>query len=97
MSFRSVRALPVLLLAATLLVAQWLLVQHEAQLAAHAAHTDCEWCLTHAPLTGALPAAESPFVAADAPSLVAESFASGFRSVFHSLYASRAPPFSPVV
>ena len=97
MSFRLRRAFPILLLAATLLVAQWLLVQHESQIAAHAVHADCEWCLTHVPLTGALPVAITLMAAAPMPARAVSAETIGDRSVFQPLYASRAPPLSPVV
>lgn len=97
MSFRMNRALSVLLLASTLLVAQWLLAQHEVQIESHSNHTNCEWCLTHTPLAGALPAAGLLFAAEPVPSIAAIPIIAGFRSVFHPLYASRAPPFSPAV
>ncbi|MCK7577730.1 MAG: hypothetical protein MZV65_19320 [Chromatiales bacterium] len=45
-----------LLLVGALVIAQWVLAQHQAQLEAHAPGEVCEWCLTHAPLAGALPA-----------------------------------------
>ncbi len=55
---RFTRARAFLLLAA-LLLAQWVLVQHEAEFEPHAAGHTCEWCLTHAPLAaGALSAAQ---------------------------------------
>lgn len=83
------------LLASLLIVAQLLLVQHQTDLAQHAAGDHCEWCLTHSPLTGALPGTglalpERP--AASTPAAADYSFVA--RSV-PSFYASRAPPFSP--
>ena len=45
-------------LLATLLVgAQLLLLQHQADLGLHASGENCEWCLAHAPLAGAVPTA----------------------------------------
>lgn len=87
--------LRVLLLAVALVVAQWLLVQHEVQIDAHAAHAACEWCLTHSPLTGALPGAAPelpPSPVTFAPVAADYSFAACSVPPF---YASRAPPFSP--
>ena len=45
------------LLALLLMGAQLLLLQHQADLGLHASGENCEWCLAHAPLGGALPAA----------------------------------------
>lgn len=86
------RTLRILLLATTLLVAQWVLVQHETQLELHASHASCEWCLSHSPLAGALPQLALVFEPA-AP----EVFASGRGNTsviapFVPAYVSRAPP-----
>ncbi len=88
----ALRSLRVLLLAAVLVAAQWLLVQHEVQIDAHAAHTACEWCLAHAPLGGALPssglAVPPPvraYIDTAAPDFVVVS-------VSPSAYSPRAPP-----
>lgn len=89
--------LRVLLLAATLIVGQWLLAQHLAQVEAHAAGDSCEWCLTHTPLAGALPGAAAvfPSVAVHVTPPVAriDLPAAGF----HPAYSSRAPPYASVV
>ena len=89
--FRTTR-LRVLLLAATLLAGQWLLTQHLAQVEVHATDEPCEWCLTHAPLAGALPAMAAvpaaPVAHGKPIARIAAVPAAGFRLV----YASRAPP-----
>lgn len=87
-------ALRAVLLAALLIVAQLLLVQHQTDLAQHAAGDHCEWCLTHSPLGGALPGTvlalpERP--AASTPAVADFTFVSLSSP---SYYASRAPPFS---
>lgn len=89
--------LRVLLLAATLLGGQWLLTQHLAQVEAHATGDSCEWCVAHAPLAGALPAAAPlpvPPTADHRPHVtVTVTPAAGFRFT----HAARAPPrFLPV-
>jgi hypothetical protein len=61
------RPLLALSLAGILLFAQWLLVQHSANLEQHASSHACEWCLTHAPLTGAVPAAAAVMAYLPAP------------------------------
>ena len=84
--------LPALLFAVTLLVGQWLLAQHLAQVEGHATGDSCEWCLTHAPLAGALPAKAAVALppAIERPLLVtiAVAPAAGFRFA----PAARAPP-----
>jgi len=84
--------LRVLLFAATLLVGQWLLAQHLAQVEAHATGDSCEWCLTHAPLAGAVPVAAPLPVAPTADHrpwvMVTVTPAAGFRFT----HAARAPP-----
>ncbi len=89
--------LRVLLFAATLLVGQWLLAQHLAQVEVHATGDSCEWCLTHAPLAGAVPAAAPlpvPSTTDHRPRVtVTVTPAAGFRFT----HAARAPPrFLPV-
>lgn len=88
----SLSHLRVLLVAATLLIGQWLLAQHLAQVEGHAAGDSCEWCLTHAPLAGALPAKVAAALppAIERPLLVSIAVASaaGFRFA----PAARAPP-----
>ena len=91
------RTARVLLVVTALLVAQWVLAQHEVQIGAHTADTACEWCLAHTPLAGALPAAALFFTDTPACSFVGTAVVAGLHSVFHPFYASRAPPFSPVV
>ena len=86
------RPLLALSLAAVLLLAQWLLAQHGANLEQHAANHACEWCLTHAPLQAGVPAAALPLPVAagvsDLPVVVLVVPASLARPV----YRSRAPP-----
>jgi hypothetical protein len=86
------RPLLALSLAALLLLAQWLLVQHGANLEQHVSNHACEWCLTHAPLQAGVPAAALPIpVAAGAPRLpVAVPVFPA--SVARPAYSSRAPP-----
>jgi hypothetical protein len=86
------RPLLALLFAGILLFAQWLLVQHGANLEQHASNHACEWCLAHAPLTGALPAAAA--VLAHLPAALPPI---SFRYTFIAgdllpAYVSRAPP-----
>ncbi len=88
------RPLLALLFAGVLLFAQWLLVQHGANLEQHASSHACEWCLTHAPLTGALPVAAA--VMAHLPAALPPI---SFRYAFIAgdllpAYVSRAPPHS---
>lgn len=81
-----------LLLAATLVAAQWLLAQHEVQIDTHAAHTACEWCLSHAALGGALPSsglAVPPPVRAASNAVAPDTVV---VSVSLSAYSPRAPP-----
>lgn len=88
----ALRSLRVLLLAAALLAAQWLLMQHEVQIDAHAAHTACEWCLAHAPLGGALPSsglAVPPPVRVSIDTAASDSV---IVTVSLSAYSPRAPP-----
>lgn len=84
-------------LAAILLFAQWLLVQHGASLEQHVSSHACEWCLVHVPLQGALESnapnqfhtpAEFP-----QPRLGLIFFAGEFLPA----YATRAPPYSSFV
>jgi len=91
------RPLLALLFAGILLFAQWLLVQHGANLEQHASNHACEWCLAHAPLTGALPAAAAVMAYLPAPLppvSLRYAFVAGDPL---PAYASRAPPrFFPV-
>lgn len=84
--------LRVLLFATTLLVGQWLLAQHLAQVEVHATGDSCEWCVAHAPLAGALPAAALlpvPPTTDHRPRITAAvTPAAGFRFT----HAARAPP-----
>jgi hypothetical protein len=91
------RPLLALLLAAVLLFAQWLLVQHGANLEQHSSNHACEWCLTHAPLTGALPVAAEAMIHLPA-ALPAIYFSyTGISGDPLPAYVSRAPPyFCPV-
>lgn len=94
--FKTTR-LPALLFAAVLLVGQWLLTQHLAQVEVHATGDSCEWCLTHAPLAGALPVVLPAFAPPEAqhplPVTIAAAPAAGFRFT----HAARAPPRSLLV
>ena len=86
------RLLFALSLAGVLLFAQWLLVQHGANLEPHASNHACEWCLAHTPLTGALPvihAVMAPLPALLLPISLPRTSIAGDPS---SIYAARAPP-----
>jgi len=86
------RPLLALSLAAVLLCAQWLLVQHGANLEQHVSKHACEWCLTHAPLQAGVPAATLPLpVAAFAPVIPVVILVVP-ASVARPVYSSRAPP-----
>jgi hypothetical protein len=81
-----------LLLAATLVFAQWSLLEHQLTAEPHVSDHACEWCLTHGHLADAAPAAAViPFAPAldrrPAPAPVAEIPAVGATG-----YRSRAPP-----
>jgi len=91
------RPLLALLFAGILLFAQWLLVQHGANLEQHASNHACEWCLTHAPLTGALPVAAAILAHLQVP-LPPISYRYAFiAGDLLPAYVSRAPPrFFPV-
>jgi len=91
------RILRFLLLATTLLVAQWVLGQHESQIEPHATHASCEWCLSHAPLTGSLPSVGVPPVAPAGVFVLAARASESFNSTAVRPYASRAPPRTPAV
>ena len=83
--------------AAMLLFAQWLVAQHGASVEQHASSHACEWCLSHAPLTGAL--APSLIGLVLAPALAPQP---ALRLVFFAgellpAYATRAPPQSSTV
>ncbi len=87
------RFLRVLLLTAFLLVAQLLLLQHQADLAQHANGENCEWCLAHAPLADGLP---SPSPAINLPAVLmviaavsSTTLPAGIRT---PAYTPRAPP-----
>jgi len=79
-------------LATLLILGQALFLQHQSDLAQHAANDHCEWCLAHAPLTGALPVSGMVLPAVSAPP------APDSRELpppVHSVstpYAPRAPP-----
>ncbi len=91
------RLLFALSLAGVLLLAQWLLVQHGANLEQHASKHACEWCLAHAPLTGALPVMAA--VMAPLPALLLPVFLrrTSIAGDPPSAYATRAPPQSSPV
>jgi hypothetical protein len=91
-------ALRAFVLAAALLVAQWIVCQHEVQIESHTPDSTCEWCLAYAPLHGgALPSLAPVIAVMVASSLVTTLPVYPFRSVSRPLYASRAPPLSPVM
>ena len=86
------RPLLALSLAGVLLFAQWLLVQHGANLEQHASNHACEWCLTHAPLQAGMPAAALPLpVVAGAPVIPVVVLVVP-ASIARPVYSSRAPP-----
>ncbi len=91
------RPLLALSLAGALLFAQWLLVQHGANLEQHASSHACEWCLTHAPLTGALPVAAAVLAHLPAPLPPISFRYTVIAGDLLPAYVSRAPPrFLPV-
>ena len=83
--------------AGILLFAQWLLAQHGANLEQHVSSHACEWCLAHAPLTGALAATSTTVV--HTPALVPQPVLSiiFFAGELLPAYATRAPPQSSTV
>lgn len=88
------RPLLALLFAGVLLFAQWLLVQHGANLEQHASKHACEWCLIHAPLTGALPAAAAVLAPRPAPLPPISLRYTFIAGDLLPAYVSRAPPRS---
>jgi len=86
------RPLLALSLAVVLLLAQWLLAQHDANLEQHAANHVCEWCLTHAPLQAGVPATALPLPMASVASLLPVVVLVVPASVAQLVYSSRAPP-----
>lgn len=86
------RSLLALSLAVVLLFAQWLLVQHGANLEQHDANHACEWCLTHAPLQAGVPAAALPLPVAAGVLLLLLVVLVVPASVARPVYSSRAPP-----
>jgi hypothetical protein len=86
------RPLLALSLAGVLLFAQWLLVQHGANLEQHATGHACEWCLTHAPLQTGVPAAVLPPPIAMSASLPPVVVFVAQAGASRPAYASRAPP-----
>jgi len=91
------RPLLALSLAAVLLFAQWLLAEHGANLEQHASNHACEWCLTHAPLTGALPATAAGMAHQPPPPPPISFRFSVIAGDLLPAYVSRAPPhFIPV-
>ena len=80
--------------AASLLFAQWLLVQHGANLEQHASSHACEWCLTHAPLHGALTLTTPSVFPTLAPFLQRVPHSTFLAGELLPAYASRAPPRS---
>ncbi len=88
------RPLLALSLAVVLLFAQWLLVQHGANLEPHASNHACEWCLAHTPLTGALPVTAAAMAPLPAPLLPISLRHTSIAGDPPSAYVSRAPPRS---
>jgi len=82
-----------LIFSALLLIGQALLLQHQADLAQHANGDHCEWCLTHSPLAGAVPAGDLPlpprFTAAGPMPVFTLP---AIRTRAPTAYSSRAPP-----
>lgn len=84
-------------LAAILLFAQWLLVQHGVSLEQHTSSHACEWCLAHVPLQGALASEATnqfPTPADFSQPRLGLIFIAG---EFLPAYATRAPPYSSFV
>ena len=80
--------------AALLLFAQWLSVEHGANLEQHASSDACEWCLAHAPLHAALAASTINVLPLPAPlsqTLLPIVFLAGEPL---PAYVTRAPPQS---
>mgnify|MGYP001589683501 CR=1 FL=1 len=86
------RPLLALSLAGVLLLAQWLLVQHGANLEQHVSNHACEWCLTHAPLQAGVPAAALPLPVAAGASVIPVVILVVPAGVARPVYSSRAPP-----
>lgn len=86
------RPLLALSLAAVLLFAQWLLVQHEAQFEPHTAGHSCEWCLTHAPLAAATLSAAQPLPSAGGVPVRPVAVLLAPLGAPALAYSSRAPP-----
>lgn len=83
--------------AALLLFAQWLSVQHGANLEQHAASDACEWCLTHAPLHAALASATANVLPPAAPLSLALLLVVFLAGQPLPAYVTRAPPQSSSV
>ena len=86
------RPLLVLSLAGVLLFAQWLLVQHGANLEEHVSNHACEWCLTHAPLQAGVPATALPLQVAAGEPVIPVVVLVVPASIARPVYSSRAPP-----
>lgn len=84
-------------LAAILLFAQWLLVQHGVSLEQHVSSHACEWCLVHVPLQGALPSNAINQFPAPAEFPQPRLGLILFAGEFLPAYATRAPPYSSFV
>ena len=87
------RPLLALSLAGVLLLAQWLLAQHGANLEQHVSTHACEWCLTHAPLQAGVPVAALPLPAAAGAPVIPVVVLVVPASIARPVYSSRAPPF----
>ena len=88
---RFTRARALLLLAA-LLLAQWVLVQHEIEFEPHAAGHTCEWCLTHAPLAAGALSAAQPVLPVGGAHEQPVAILLAFPGTQTLAYFSRAPP-----
>ena len=84
-------------LAAILLFAQWLLVQHGASLEQHVSSHACEWCLVHVPLQGALASDATNQFHTPAEFPQPRLGLIFFAGEFLPAYATRAPPYSSFV
>jgi len=90
------RPLFALIIAGVLLIAQWHLAQHGADLAQHVSNHACEWCLTHAPLQAGVPVAALLLPVATGAPLLPVVVLVVPASIARLVYSSRAPPFLSV-
>ena len=80
-------------IAAVLVFAQFALVRHQAEVQKHVGD-HCEWCLTHAHLTDASPAAAWPMFADASAVFVAIVFIVSLFPAPRAPYPVRGPPVS---